>query len=180
MKRARTALEEVVAAAADDPHLKPMDGKAVKVEGDGTGAGAEAFVRYDTPDAWPDLPSKPTGRAPGHGSVWVRVIRGPARTTLDAPFLPPGHCHYALSAYGTSVPGVNVSVWSMTRDPSAHRRLEGLVRAKLKAAGIEMDARPLAPPVRASGTPEDGPPAGAAPLPGTGPKGKPGGAPPPP
>src|SRR5262245_27816762 len=37
MKRARAALEEVVAAAADDRHLRPMDGKAVKVEGDGTG-----------------------------------------------------------------------------------------------------------------------------------------------
>ena len=91
----------------------------------------------------------------------VRVVRGPAKTGLDAPFVPPARCCYALSVYGTSVGGVNVSLWSMTSDRAAHGRLERMVRDGLKAAGIEMEAKPLSAPIRA-GMESEGPPLGPA------------------
>ncbi len=67
LKQARAALEAVLAQAKEDRHLKPREGEAVKVEVDGT----ETSLRYETPDNWPDLPSKPAGPRPGNGSVQV-------------------------------------------------------------------------------------------------------------
>lgn len=114
-------------------------------------------LRFVTTDNWPDLPTKGPGPRGGHGSVQVRVIWGSAKTGLDAPYLPPARCCFALSMYGTTVNGVNVLLWSMTSNRAAHRRLEALVRARLKAAGIEMKEKPLAAPIRA-GLESEGPP----------------------
>ena len=176
LSAAERALGEVLTRVGNDGHLKPKEGQAVKVSRYPAERPAEVSLRYETPDAWPDLPSKPAGPRPGHGSVWVRVLRGPAKTSLDAPFQPPRHCHYALSMYGTSVPDVKVSVWSMARDQAAHGRLEALVRARLQAAGIVMEAKPLAPPVRASG-PSSGGSTPPGPAPATAPKAQPAGQP---
>lgn len=157
MKRAPAVLKEVLALAKDDKRLAPRSKQNIAVEQYKTDKEAGVSLRYETTDSWPDLPGKPKGPVAGNGSVQVKMLRGTAKTSLDTPFLPPKGCHYALSVYGTSVPGVQVSLWSMTADRAAHGRLETIVRTRLKAAGIVIDEKPLTPTVRA-GEAADGPP----------------------
>lgn len=156
LKRAPGVLKEVLAGAKDDKHLTAKAKEDPTVEEFKTDSEAGASLRYETNDSWPDLPNKPKGKAPGNGGVQVKIIKGKAKASLDAPFQPPKGCHYALSVYGTDVPGVQVSLWSMTADRAAHARLEGLVRARLKAAGVTMDDKPLSEPVR-GGDKSEGP-----------------------
>ncbi|HWG47462.1 MAG TPA: hypothetical protein VN688_32155 [Gemmataceae bacterium] len=159
MKHAPTVLKEVLALAKDDKRLAPQSKQNIAVEQYKTDNEAGVSLHYETTDSWPDMPSKPKGRQAGNGSVQVKILRGTAKTSLDAPFLPPKGCYYALSVYGTSVPGIQISIWSMTADRAAHGRLETIVLTRLKTAGIVIDEKPLTPTVRAGeafdGTPTD-------------------------
>src|SRR4051812_26636482 len=88
LKRASAALREVVAAVKDDAHLRPKDRAAAKVEDFAGESATGATLRYETPDEWPDMPSKPAGPRRENGIVQVTIVRGPAKTGLDTPFLP--------------------------------------------------------------------------------------------
>jgi hypothetical protein len=158
MKRAPTILKNILAHTKDDKHLAAIAAPAAAVEGYKTDGESGFYLRYETTDAWSDLPSKPNGRAAGNGSVQVKILRGTAKTGVDCPFQPPMGCYYALSVYGTSVQDVQVSLWSMTGDRSAHARLETFVRASLRDSGVTMNEKPLRPFVIA-GDLSDAPPA---------------------
>jgi hypothetical protein len=145
MKQAPAILKEVLAHTKDDKHLAPLAKPAATVEEYKSDSAAGVSIHYETADSWPDLPNKPKGKQAGNGSVQVKILRGTAKAGVESPFQPPKGCYYALSVYGTSAPDVYVSLWSMTGDRTAHRRLEALVRASLKAAGVTMDEKPLRP-----------------------------------
>jgi hypothetical protein len=161
LRSARKALEEVLAQLRKDPALKPLAGSEPKVEATEGAKEPTVSLNYATPDHWPDMPAKPRN-GPANGRVQIEVVPGPVKTGLDCPFQPPHNCYYGLSAYGTSVPGLNVFVWCMTADPDAHERLEKVVRTKLKDAGITLNDRPLA--VQRMGNPAA--PSREPPLPG--------------
>src|SRR3954465_3531233 len=70
-----TVLEELLGRSKEDASLKPRAGQTVRVEAYEAEKGWEASLHYETPDSWPDLPSKPQGPRPGNGNVQVRISR---------------------------------------------------------------------------------------------------------
>ena len=133
LARAYTALKAVQAMVGEDKILAPLT--KAKIE-EGSGGQGYLTINTETPESWPNFPSKPRNLARGYGRLRIDVYAELPQVLPCTPFLPPRGCHYGSTYLIVPETSSKILVETTTSDPEAQHRLVGLIVKELGKAGI--------------------------------------------